>query len=66
MFDVTIEGNAVLFALDISSEVGENTADNKMFIVPVTDGQLNVRFIGRQANKEPIINAIRVTHRPDL
>ena len=66
VFDVMIEGNVVLFALDISAEVGENTADNKTFIVSVGDGQLNVRFIGRQANKEPIINAIRVTHRPDL
>jgi hypothetical protein len=31
----------------------------------VTDGQLNIRFIQRQATKEPIIEAIQVIHRPD-
>jgi subtilisin family serine protease len=66
LFDVTMEGNVVLFGLDIAGEVGQNAADDKSFIVPVNDGQLNVRFILRQADKEPIINAVRVTHRPDL
>ncbi|TML24059.1 MAG: hypothetical protein E6G32_04640 [Actinobacteria bacterium] len=65
LFDVTIEGNVALFGFDIAGEVGKNYADDKTFFVPVTDGQLNVRFLTRQADKEPLINAIRVTHRPD-
>ncbi len=60
-----IEGNLVLPAFDIAGEVGQNTADDKSFFLPVTDGQMNIRFILRQADKEPLINAIRVTHRPD-
>jgi len=64
-FDVTLEGNLVLYAFDIAGEVGQDTADDKSFFLPVTDGQLNIRFIMRQADKEPLINAIRVTHRPD-
>ncbi len=65
LFDVIIEGNLVLPAFDIAGEVGQNTADDKSFFLPVTDGQMNIRFILRQADKEPLINAIRVTHRPD-
>ena len=40
-----IEGNVVLFAHDVSAEVGTYTADNDSFFVPVTDGTLNVRFV---------------------
>jgi len=65
LFDVLIEGNLVLYAFDIAGEVGQDTADDKSFFVPVTDGQMNIRFITRQADKEPLFNAIRVTHRPD-
>jgi hypothetical protein len=65
LFDVIIENNLLLPALDISGEVGKNYADDKTFYLPVTDGQLNVRFIQRQATKEPIIEAIQVIHRPD-
>ena len=65
LFDVIIEKSLVLPALDISGEVGKNYADDKTFFIPVTDGQLNVRFIQRQATKEPIVNAIRVVQRPD-
>src|SRR5712692_10355461 len=65
LFDVIVEGSLVLPALDIAGEVGQNTADDKSFFVSLTDGQMNIRFITRQADKEPLINAIRVTHRPD-
>jgi subtilisin family serine protease len=65
LFDVIIENNLVLPALDISGEVGKNYADDKTFYLPITDGQLNIRFIQRQATKEPIIEAIQVIHRPD-
>jgi hypothetical protein len=65
LFDVIIEGNVVLPAFDIAGEVGKNYADDKTFYLPVTDGQLNIRFIARQADKEPLINAIQVINRPD-
>jgi hypothetical protein len=65
LFDVIIEGNVVLPAFDIAGEVGKNYADDKTFYLPVTDGQLNIRFIQRQADKEPLINAIQVINRPD-
>jgi subtilisin family serine protease len=65
IYDVLIEGNLVLFAHDVSAEVGTYTADNHNFFVPVTDGTLNVRFVGRRGYGDPEISAIRATHRPD-
>ena len=64
LFDVIIEGTLVLPALDIAGEVGTFTADNHVVFVPVTDGQLNVRFVAR-GGLPPVINAIQVIHRPD-
>ena len=66
LFDVIIEGNLVLPAHDIAAEVGSFAADNHVFYVVVTDGQLNIRFIARTGFGQPIINAIQVMHRPDL
>jgi subtilisin family serine protease len=65
IYDVLIEGNVVLFAHDVSAEVGTYTADSHNFFVPVTDGTLNVRFVGRRGFGDPEINALRATHRPD-
>jgi Malectin domain len=65
LFDVIAEGSLILPALDVSGEAGRLNALDKTFFMPVTDGTMNVRFIARQGSKEPIINAIRVTHRPD-
>jgi hypothetical protein len=65
IFDVTIEGDLVLFAHDIADEVGNFAADDHSFFVAVTDGQANVRFVERRGYTGPVINAIRVTHRPD-
>ena len=65
IFDVLVEGAMLLPALDISSEVGQNKADDRSFFLVVTDGQVNIRFVQRRSFGEPIINAIRVTHRPD-
>ena len=64
-YDVMIEGNIVIIAHDTALEVGSFTADNHVFYVLVTDGQLNVRFISYRSYGMPIINALRVTHRPD-
>jgi hypothetical protein len=65
LFDVTIEGSVALLGHDIMAEKGTNTADYHSFFVAVSDGQLNIRLLTRRGFGEPIINAIRVTHRPD-
>jgi hypothetical protein len=65
LYDVIIENTLVLPAHDIVYEVGTFTADDHVFFVPVTDGRLDVRFVPRAGSEKPIINAIRVTHRPD-
>jgi hypothetical protein len=59
------ETTILLPSLDIVGEVCKYYADDKTFFIPVTDGQLNLRFVLHQGSKEPIVNAIRVTHRPD-
>lgn len=66
VFDVIIEGNLVLPSLDISFEAGNFKALNKTFTVTVTDGVLDIRFITHSGFGKPIVNALRVTHRPDL
>jgi hypothetical protein len=64
-YDVIVENTLVLPAHDIVYDVGTFAADDHVFFVPVTDGRLDVRFVPRAGSKKPIINAIRVTHRPD-
>jgi hypothetical protein len=65
VFHILIEGSIELFAHDIALAVGSLVADQHIFFVTVTDGQLNVRFLPWERNDQPIVNAIRVTHRPD-
>jgi hypothetical protein len=62
-FDVIVEDTLVLPAYDPAYRSGAYHADDHTFFVPVTDGQLDVRFATRVGL--PIINALRVTHRPD-
>jgi subtilisin family serine protease len=64
-FDIMIEGSMVLIAHDIALEVGSFAADNHTFYVVVTDGTLNIRFISYRSYGQPVINALRVIHRPD-
>ncbi|HEX5598741.1 MAG TPA: S8 family serine peptidase [Micromonosporaceae bacterium] len=66
IFDVLIEGEQVLPALDVAGEVGSFTALTKTFTVRVTDGQLNVRFVTHRGFGNPILNSLRVVDRPDL
>ncbi|HEY0700140.1 MAG TPA: malectin domain-containing carbohydrate-binding protein, partial [Micromonospora sp.] len=66
VFDVLIEGQQVLPSLDIAGEVGSFRALTKTYTVTVTDGQLNVRFVTHKGFGLPVINALRVTNRPDL
>jgi hypothetical protein len=65
LHDVIIEGMLVLPAHDIAGEVGTFAADDHVFFMPVTDGQLNIRLVRRLGMQVPIISGIQVTHRPD-
>jgi hypothetical protein len=61
--DVIIEDQLVLTAYDPAYRSGAGHADDHTFFVPVTDGELDIRFAPRVG--QPFINALRVTHRPD-
>ncbi|WP_424533291.1 S8 family serine peptidase [Sphaerisporangium viridialbum] len=63
VFDVIVEGQLAIPALDLALEAGTYTAVNRQYTVKVTDGQLNVRFAERVG--DPIVNAIRISERPD-
>lgn len=65
LFDVIVEDTMVLPAHDIAYEVGRLTADDNRFFIEVADGRIDVRFIGRPDSEAAVINALRVTHRPD-
>lgn len=66
LFDVVIENSMFLPAYDISYDVGTYRAANHTFFVIVSqDGRLDIRLIRRFGYEPPILNALRVTHRPD-
>jgi hypothetical protein len=65
LFDVVIENTEVLPAHDIRYEVDARAADDYTFLVEVSDGRLDVRFVPQAGFSEPVINALRVTHRTD-
>jgi hypothetical protein len=65
LYDVIIENTTVLPAHDIAYEVGIFKADRHTFFVEVADGQMDVRLIARAGYDKPVINSLRVTHRPD-
>ncbi|WP_246002324.1 S8 family serine peptidase [Allorhizocola rhizosphaerae] len=67
IFDVMIEGVEVVPNLDIALEAdGAYRALSRTFTVTVTDGVLNIRFVERAGFNKTLVNALRVTHRPDL
>jgi subtilisin family serine protease len=65
LYDVIVEDGMVLPAHDIAADHGNNTADDHVFYVAVLDGQLRIRFVPRSGFGQPLVSAIRVTHRPD-
>lgn len=66
VFDVLIEDTKVLESYDIAvAAPGKQTAVDRSFFVTVVDGNLNLRFVGRRGYAPPLVNAIRVTQRPD-
>ncbi|MGW2396138.1 S8 family serine peptidase [Kitasatospora sp. NPDC001664] len=64
VFDVLIEDREVIPNLDIALRSGTRTALTETFTATVTDGRLDVRFVA--ANGKTLLNAVRVTQRPDL
>jgi hypothetical protein len=65
VFDVLVEGAEVLPSLDIALEVGSFHATSRTYTVKVVDGQLNVRFVTHTGFGKPLVNALRLTQRPD-
>ncbi|GII63376.1 hypothetical protein Skr01_34610 [Sphaerisporangium krabiense] len=63
VFDVIVEGQLAIPALDLALEVGAYTATTRQYTAKVTDGQLNVRFADRSG--DTLVNAIRISERPD-
>ncbi|TDD22977.1 S8 family serine peptidase [Nonomuraea diastatica] len=63
VFDVLVEGQLAIPALDLALEAGTYTAVSRQYTVKVTDGQLNVRFATREG--ATLVNAVRVSERPD-
>ncbi|TMR98534.1 S8 family serine peptidase [Nonomuraea basaltis] len=63
VFDVLVEGQLAIPALDLALEAGTYTAVTRQYTVKVTDGQLNVRFATREGST--IVNAVRISERPD-
>jgi subtilisin family serine protease len=67
VFDVKINGQVVLLAYDPVAAVGTFTADRRVFSVAVpAGGSINVELLSRRSQQNPTINAVRVTHRPDM
>ena len=67
VFDVSINGAVVLDNYDIVAAVGPLTADRRTFQVTVAaGGSITVGLGPYSSALPPAINAVRVTHRPDL
>jgi subtilisin family serine protease len=65
VFDVVFENELLLPAHDIFYEVGRYAAEAKTFFIEVTDGRADLRLIPRAGFSNPVINALRITRRPD-
>ncbi|WP_436757587.1 S8 family serine peptidase [Streptosporangium sp. V21-05] len=63
VFDVIVEGQLAIPALDLALETGAYVATTRQYTVKVTDGQLNVRFAKRTG--DTVLNSIRISERPD-
>lgn len=65
LYDVIIEDTLVLPAHDVAYEVGSFAADKHVFFIEVDDGQMDLRLVPRAGSELPVIDSLRVTHRPD-
>lgn len=67
VFDVTVNGDVVLDNYDIVAAVGPLTADRRTFQVTVAAGGSITVGVGPYSSAlPPVVNAVRITHRPDL
>ena len=67
VFDVSINGSLVLANYDPVAAVGNLTADHRIFTVTVAEGgSISVELGAKKGKLPPIINGLRITHRPDL
>ncbi len=66
IFDVIVEDELVLPAHDIMYEVGRFAADENRFFIEVTDERVDIRLVSSGGRRNPVLNAVRVVHRPDL
>ena len=67
VFDVTVNGDVVLDNYDIAAAVGPLTADRRPFQVTVAAGGSITVGVGPYSSAlPPVVNAVRITHRPDL
>jgi hypothetical protein len=65
-FDVIVNGSPYLIAFDISALAGKNTAlDRSLFVNVPASGEVTVQLANRRSAGDPILNAVRVTNRPD-
>jgi len=65
-FDVIVNGNPFLVAFDIAALAGRNNAlDRSLYVNIPASGEINVQLATRRSTGVPILNAIRVTNRPD-
>ena len=64
VFNVSLEGTAVVSNLDVFAAAGgQRVAYDRSFIVEVTDGVLDIGFLAQRGD-QPIVNAILVTELP--
>jgi subtilisin family serine protease len=67
VFDVSVNGTRVLPGYDIAARVGTYEADTQVFTVTVADGgSVTVDLASRKGKLPPVLNTVRITHRPDL
>lgn len=67
VFDVDLNGDYVLVGHDVARSAGGRAADQHTFTVELEEGaDLVIGFHRRRGYAPPIVNAIRVVHRPDL
>ncbi|MBB5787681.1 carboxypeptidase regulatory-like domain-containing protein [Jiangella mangrovi] len=66
VFDVSVNGDYVLVNHDVAAEVRGLWADQHTIVVEHDGGAMNIQFHDRFGYQLPIVNALRVTDRPDL
>ncbi|GAB3052730.1 hypothetical protein GCM10027053_11080 [Intrasporangium mesophilum] len=66
VFDVKVNGQYVIVAKDIASEVGSLKADIDRLVVEHRGGNLTVELVPRKGLGSPVINTLKVQERGDL